>query len=524
LPGCRRLLTGVFTTLVLLFAVTQQVQAHPHIWIDARAVVVFNADGDVSAIKHEWTFDQAFSSWSIQGLDTNGNGQIDPAEFQSLADENMVGLKEYQYYTFAGVGQENVHFTPGPDPRITYDGARTTLHFTLVPDQPIRASGLLEIEVTDPEYYAAFTFLTDRGITLENAPDSCVGEVNPPKEIDPAIEQKLFELGPDVTILPAELKDVAADLANVVTVRCDGIVPRTPLEAAERVSRGGAAPFAAPPMERGLPVVRTGILGWVFKQQQSFYGALTDALGQLKTNGHAFWVLGLLSFFYGVFHAAGPGHGKVVISSYVLATEAELRRGILLSFASSVMQATTAVGFVLIAAIALKMTSMRLSETSNMLVIGSYVLVIVLGLWLIARKLFGFGHGHHDHNHDHGHHHDDDHVHMVTPKQMRGSAREMIGVVLAVGLRPCSGALVVLVFALSQGVLAAGIAAVFIMAFGTAITVSALAMIAVGAKGATRLFDNGPYAAMAADVLWWLELFGAVLVFVFGVILLMANL
>ncbi len=527
MTGCRRLLAGVLTTLALFIFAIQQVQAHPHIWIDARSVVVFNADGDVSAIRHEWTFDQAFSSWSIQGLDTDGDGQISKAEFQSLADENMVGLREYEYYTFAGVGQENVRFSPGPDPHLTYDGARTTLHFTLIPDAPIRVGGLLEIEVSDPEYYASFTFLTDRGVTLENAPDSCVGEVNPPKQIDPAIEQQLFELGPDVTVLPPELKSVAADLANVVIVRCDGIAPRSALEASERLSRGTAAPFGAPPVERGLPVVRTGLLGWIFKQQQTFYGAMTNALGQLRADGNAFWVLSLISFLYGVFHAAGPGHGKVVISSYVLATESELKRGIGLSFASALMQAVTAVVFVLFAALVLNMTSMRLSESANVLVIGSYVLVILLGLWLIARKLFGFGHSHHHHAHNHDHHdhaHHDDHVHMVTPKQMRGGWREVLGVVLAVGLRPCSGALVVLVFALSQGVLAAGIAAVFIMALGTALTVSALAIVAVGAKGAARLFDKGPYAAVAADVLWWLELFGAVLVLAFGVILLMANL
>ncbi len=76
----------------------------------------------------------------------------------------------------------------------------------------------------------------------------------------------------------------------------------------------------------------TGLLGWVADQQRNFYQALTAALGRLKTDYNGFWVLGGLSFLYGIFHAAGPGHGKVVISSYVLANERQVKRGIVLSF------------------------------------------------------------------------------------------------------------------------------------------------------------------------------------------------
>jgi ABC-type nickel/cobalt efflux system permease component RcnA len=166
--------------------------------------------------------------------------------------------------------------------------------------------------------------------------------------------------------------------------------------------------------------------------------------------------------------------------------------------------------------------------------------VALLGLWLIARKLFGLGHGHHHHGqtmvakarghlhgHDHGHHHDHDdhhdHMHIVPPSAATGSWREQLGVVLAVGLRPCSGALVVLVFALSQGLLAAGIVAVFLMGAGTALTVAVLATIAVTAKGLARRI-GGVDNAVTGAVVWWAELAGAVAVFGFGVLLVIASL
>ena len=142
----------------------------------------------------------------------------------------------------------------------------------------------------------------------------------------------------------------------------------------------------------------------------------------------------------------------------------------------------------------------------------------------------GHGHEHHAHGHDHDHDHDHendhrghDHAHVVTPQATNGSWREQLGVVLAVGLRPCSGALVVLVFALSQGLLLAGIAAVFLMGAGTAITVAALATIAVTAKGLARRIGGADNPVTGA-VVWWLELAGALSVLTFGVLLVIASL
>ena len=109
-------------------------------------------------------------------------------------------------------------------------------------------------------------------------------------------------------------------------------------------------PFAAPPNEPVIAPGQGGFVGWIGEQQRVFYRAMTGALGALHEDGNAFWILGGLSFLYGVFHAAGPGHGKVVISSYVLASERQLRRGVVLSFLSAMMQAAVAIGFVLVVA------------------------------------------------------------------------------------------------------------------------------------------------------------------------------
>ena len=523
-----RLLTGLIALLLLVPAAPAL--AHPHLFIDAQATIVFDDSGAVSGIRHRWTFDEAFSIWQVQGLDVDGDGVTTSEEMQELADENLAGLAEYQFYTFAGEGADSLRFS-GRSPRFEHTNGRSTLSFEVLPEAPYRIRDTLELAISDPEYYVAIDFADAGDIVLENAPAGCSVTLQEEREMPPELAAQLFELPPEVTELPPDLASALRDVRGGIFVSCPAggavTAPATAAAAVEEMAVAASPlPFGGPPPEPGLAMPRSGILGWVAEQQRSFYQALTTALSQLRSDGNAFWVLGTLSFLYGVFHAAGPGHGKVVISTYVLASEREVRRGIGLSFAAAMLQSAVAVGLVLVAAAALQLSSTVMGRLAGWIGIASYALVALLGLWLILRKLFGWGHahdhGHHGHDHHHAHGHDHDH-HVVVPQQARGSWREQVGVVLAVGLRPCSGALVVLVFALSQGLLAAGIAAVFLMGIGTGLTVAVLATLALTVKGFAGRYA-GAGAGGVAVAIWWAELGAAVLVFGFGIVLLLASL
>ena len=502
--------------------------AHPHVWIDAAGEVLFE-DGAIIGMRHHWTFDEYFSSWAVQGLDADGDSVLTQAELQPLADENIVGLDYYSYYTFADPEGLDGHAEVAQafDPSMVYEDGRVTLTFTMNFAEPQRFGQVYDIEVGDPEYYAAFTFPDDDSVTLENAPDSCTVVAKDPQPIDPALEEELFTLGPDVTELPEHLRQAARDLANLVTITCPDGVSESGLGAIRdaTTTQRPRTPFAAPPAEQSFMPNQGGVFGWIAAQQRDFYRALTGALSALHEDGNAFWILGGLSFVYGVFHAAGPGHGKIVISSYVLANERQLRRGMVLSFLSAMMQSAVAVAFILVAAGLLRLTSLAMSDAAWWMATASYGLIALLGAWLAARHILGFGHSHaHDHHDTHAHHHHEhDHAHhVVLPEQTKGDWRAALGVVFSVGLRPCSGALVVLVFALTQGLLAAGIAATFLMGLGTALTVAVLASLAVGAKGLAVRFSGG--GVMAGRVVWWIELAGALLVMSFGLLLLFASL
>lgn len=291
-----------------------------------------------------------------------------------------------------------------------------------------------------------------------------------------------------------------------------------------------------------------GFFNWINVQQQAFYRALSGAMRSMRDGDGGAWLLVGVSFLYGVFHAAGPGHGKAVISSYMLANEVALRRGVMLSFVSAALQAVSAIVLMGAVFLFLRGTTVSMTDATRFLEITSYALVMAFGAWLLWRKavpafrrLFIGSpahslssaqveirhHHHHDHDHhqEHGEHCGCGHSHAPDPALISGDRfdwRTAWAAVLAVGLRPCTGALIVLSFAFLNGLWAAGILSVFAMAAGTAITVSALAVLAVTAKNwAVALAGDGRAGNRIHAAI---EITGAAFVFLLGVALLSASL
>ena len=276
------------------------------------------------------------------------------------------------------------------------------------------------------------------------------------------------------------------------------------------------------------------VFQWIALRQAEFYRSLTGTLTRIKADGTAAWLLVALSFAYGVFHAAGPGHGKAVISSYLVASGETVRRGVAISFVAAFAQAVTAVVFVSLAALVFRATALAMTTATEWLEIGSYAAIAVLGAWLVWSKSFGGGHHHHggagdaahdgrDH-HDHGHddHHGQCHDHAHRPTLSGRSGNPLLkawSTILAIGIRPCSGAIIVLVFALSQGLFAIGVVSTFVMALGTGVTVAALATVAVSAKGLALRFA-GAESRFAGGLLRTVEIGGGAVVLDVGLLLL----
>lgn len=324
-------------------------------------------------------------------------------------------------------------------------------------------------------------------------------------------------------------------------------------------------------------------------EQHRFTQNMTGAVRNLKSTTNVISATGALvvaSFIYGILHAVGPGHGKAVISSYMLADKETLRRGIFLAFLSSLIQALSAitlVGGLYVAALA---TGLQTKWVEAWLETLSWGAVALLGAWLMFKQLwpmFTFrrqpvhadhlhgmeqrshgaahhehehqhnnvddhghdhGHGHHhhshaahascghDHSHDHSHDCSHDHVHdehcghahLPGPDELRGklSWSRALAIAFSIGMRPCTGALLVIIFAATQGMIWAGILATFAMAFGTALTVSALAAISVGSRNLAIVLAGaesrwGTFVARSASVV------SSAAVFVLGTVFFFAS-
>ncbi|MBO1905170.1 nickel/cobalt transporter [Microvirga sp. 3-52] len=267
----------------------------------------------------------------------------------------------------------------------------------------------------------------------------------------------------------------------------------------------------------------SGSLGaWILSVQSGFYGSLQAGVREMKEDGSALFSLLLVGFAYGVFHAAGPGHGKGVISAYLVADEKALRKGFALSLAAALVQALVAIGIVAIVSLMLRATASTMNKLALNVELASFIAVALLGAvitWRKAGKVLGVmamarnPYASVEENCDH--------VHMPPPEELSRLTRwrDMTGVAIAAGIRPCAGALIVLVFALSQGLFAAGIAATFAMALGTALTTGAIAALAVFFK-AMALRVAGGRGTSGAIAIAGLELLAAAFVLVLGASLL----
>lgn len=195
--------------------------AHPHVFVDARAQVVFDASGQIVSIRHVWRFDDAFSAFASQGLDKNGDGILTVEELQPLAKVNVDSLKDYDYFTFLRVGGKRVGFKIPTEYWLQSADGYLTLFYTLNLMQPVKpdAKGIT-LDVYDPGYFVDFQMVEKDPIVLEKAPAGCRANLQRKGTPDAATAAILGQIPASERELPAELKAVTSDLANRMTVTC----------------------------------------------------------------------------------------------------------------------------------------------------------------------------------------------------------------------------------------------------------------------------------------------------------------
>lgn len=213
---------GAALLTATLFGVTvQTAAAHPHVLIETRTEVLFNAQGQVVGITNIWDFDDAFSAYAIQGYDSKGDGNPSREDLQPFAEINLQSLAEYGYFTRIKVGGVAVTFGHPKEYYDVFANEKLTLHFTLPLAKPLDLHGkTLEVDVYDPAYFAAITFAKQTPVTLLGTKGACESIVHRPEPLDPAIASQLAVIPADQRTLPPELFAVTDKLVNAAKVTC----------------------------------------------------------------------------------------------------------------------------------------------------------------------------------------------------------------------------------------------------------------------------------------------------------------
>lgn len=211
-------MTGSFRAIAAFFglAIVAPAHAHPHVWVTMHTDLVYAPDGSITGIRHAWSFDDMFSTFATQGLDSKEKGKFTREELAPLAKVNVESLKEFDYFTYATADGKKTELTdPAPDYWLDYKDQVLTLNFTLPFKKPVKAKEL-KIEIYDPTIFVDFSFEKTNPAKLVGAP-KCKLDVHLPREMTFAEGKKLSEI-------PADQKNTTmawgAQFANKLVVTC----------------------------------------------------------------------------------------------------------------------------------------------------------------------------------------------------------------------------------------------------------------------------------------------------------------
>lgn len=186
-----RAAAGVLAVGAWTLGLPSHAQAHPHVWVTSQSELVYGPDGKVTGMRHAWTFDEMFSTFALQGLETKTKGVYTREELAPLAETNVTSLKEFGFFTFAKADGKKEKFDEPKDYYLEHKNNLLVLHFTLPLKVPVNPKSM-EIEVYDPSYFVDFQFGETDAIKLAGAPSGCQAKVERASD-NSAAKQKISE-------------------------------------------------------------------------------------------------------------------------------------------------------------------------------------------------------------------------------------------------------------------------------------------------------------------------------------------
>ena len=208
-------LLGLLLLAGVLACGPKEAQAHPHVWITASSQVIYAPDGSMTGVRHAWTFDDMFSTYALQGIETKVKGVYSREELAPLAQTNVESLKEFAFFTFARADGKKEKFQEPVDYFLEHKDGALTLHFTLPLKTPVKPKALA-LEVFDPAFFIDFKFDDKDPIKLVGAPAACQMKFQRPNDATAETAKKLNE----ENFASGDNSNYGAMFANKITVEC----------------------------------------------------------------------------------------------------------------------------------------------------------------------------------------------------------------------------------------------------------------------------------------------------------------
>jgi ABC-type uncharacterized transport system substrate-binding protein len=168
----RRFRLALVAALACWLAAAGAALAHPHVWVTMKSELIYAPDGSVTGVRHAWAFDEMFSTFATQGLETKQKGVFTREDLKPLAEVNINSLKEYDYFTHARANGKKISFNDPVDYWLEFTEGVLTLHFTLPLKSPVKAQSL-NLEIYDPTWFVDFAFAEKDPVALLGAPAGC---------------------------------------------------------------------------------------------------------------------------------------------------------------------------------------------------------------------------------------------------------------------------------------------------------------------------------------------------------------
>jgi nickel/cobalt transporter (NicO) family protein len=252
-------------------------------------------------------------------------------------------------------------------------------------------------------------------------------------------------------------------------------------------------PFGMPG-EGAASAPSNALVAWLLQQQSIFYKQLQSLVNE-AAEGRGFFLLLGVALLYGVLHAAGPGHGKAVISSYIIANERALKKAIAVAFGAAAVQALIAILAVLLIILVIGLAGQARARAFGWIELSGYLFIAFLGFLLLLRKSRSLLHlirGRTAREPIRAPHADCDHVHLPDPAMIAvADHKGMIGAMVAAGIRPCTGSIILFTFCIAKGLYGTGVLSVVMIALGTALITSLFAVLAVFGKSLALRLASG---------------------------------